>query len=247
MKFSTVLSIALSFISAKADLFGLVDTQVVEGCPDDNMNVVITKCVENEVLLKNSKKIFYYEPPKQGEDEICDRTINVDPTGIEECAPVQMFDEPTLTTITSFVNEKFNISKYLNITCSLDKDPKVTVKDCQGWKINENNLTIGDVTTTDEDLVGKTVKASITLNIKTDELLKEDRKVVFSYNGENGFQFAINDENKLTMSASEFDAKKTYGYASLLNNNSTTLTWSFMTKLKKEGEEDEDNIFAIID
>jgi hypothetical protein len=210
------------------------------------LNVVITKCVENEVLLKNSKTIFFFEPPKEGEEEVCDRTINVKQTGIEDCAPVQLFDEPALTTITSFSNEKFNISKYLDVTCTLDKDQKKSVKDCKGWKVNEKSLTIGDVTTTDKDLVGKTVKASISLNIQVDEI-HEKKIVVFSYNGENGFQFAVNDEDKLTMSAAEFDDEKTYGYATLLNNNSTTLTWSFMSKLKKEGDEDNDKVYAIID
>jgi len=243
MKFSKILSLTLSAIYVKAGIF---DTQVVEGCPEKNLNVVITKCVENEVLLKNSKTIFFFEPPKEGEEEVCDRTINVKQTGIEDCAPVQLFDEPALTTITSFSNEKFNISKYLDVTCTLDKDQKKSVKDCKGWKVNEKSLTIGDVTTTDKDLVGKTVKASISLNIQVDEI-HEKKIVVFSYNGENGFQFAVNDEDKLTMSAAEFDDEKTYGYATLLNNNSTTLTWSFMSKLKKEGDEDNDKVYAIID
>jgi len=246
MKISTkILSLALSVISVKADLFGLLDTQIVEGCPQNQLNVAISKCVENDKLLKNNKKIYYYNPPKPDEKESCDRTINVKATSEEECAPVQIFDEPTLSSITSFSNNKFNISKFINITCELEDDKKKVVKDCVSWKINEKSLTIGDITTTDTSLVDKVVKASVTLNIKPN--ISSDKMVVFSYNGENGFQFSINNENKLTMSAAEFDKDRTYGYAELFNETSKTLTWSFMSKLKKNNDASEDKVNAIID
>jgi len=85
-------------------------------------------------------------------------------------APVQLFKEPNIITITSFSNAKFDFSKYLDIKCSLENDSKNYVKDCKGWKINENNLTIGDITTTDKSLIGQSVNASITLNIKVEEV-----------------------------------------------------------------------------
>jgi len=248
MKFSSSLLLIISALSVKADfLGGLLDTQVVEGCGKNALKVFVTKCVENEVLLKDKKEIYYYEPPKEGEDEVCDRSTNLIPTVTKECAPVQLFnDDPALTSITSFSNEKFNITPYLEINCELEKDSSKKVKDCKGWVINEKSLSIGDVTTTDKKLVGETVKATLTLNIKPDEFV-QNKLVVFSYNGVNGFQFAIDGKNKLTMSDVDMEDEETYGYASILENGSRKLTWTLMSKLKKEGEEEKDKVYAVID
>lgn len=248
MKISTILLIALATVSAKADLLDLFGTQTVDGCSDDSLKVFVTKCVENEVLLKSNKKIYYYQPPEEGKDEVCNRSMKLKTTVTEECAPVELFDEPAITSITSFSNEKFEVTPYLDIKCELEDedDKKKEVKDCKSWLIKEDKLVIGDVTTTDKDLVGKTVKASLTLNIRPDEVIL-DKVAVFSYNGENGFQFAVNGKNQLTMSEAEFNEKETYGYGATITNDSRNLTWSFMSKLKKEGDEDENKVYALID
>jgi len=49
------------------------------------------------------------------------------------------------------------------------------------------------------------------------------------------------------LTPNEPDIKKTFGYASLLDKNSTSITWSFTSKLKEEGKADNDKVYAIID
>lgn len=58
---------------------------IYTGCGKNALKVFVTKCVENEVLLKDKKEIYYYEPPKEGEDEVCDRSTNLIPTVTKEC------------------------------------------------------------------------------------------------------------------------------------------------------------------
>ncbi|KAG4108566.1 hypothetical protein H8356DRAFT_1285371 [Neocallimastix lanati (nom. inval.)] len=246
MKFSITLYLIslVIFVKVAYSNDNSINNQERKTCPSKNLHVAITSCTENEVLLKNNKKIYFYYPPNEDEDDSCDRTSNLESTSLEECAPVQLFKEPNIITITSFSNAKFDFSKYLDIKCSLENDSKNYVKDCKGWKINENNLTIGDITTTDKSLIGQSVNASITLNIKVEETI-ENKIVIFSFNSENGFKFLINNKDKLTLTPNEPDIKKTFGYASLLDKNSTSITWSFTSKLKEEGKADNDKAITM--